>query len=120
MRADDRLVEHPGEPLRPCKFAADDPRYLKDCQRCAHEVGAAPVVENVTPVYAGSSELFRTTKYYAKASYQSVPIRANFECDWPYAARRYNGSGINSYHYQLRILRYLRSLTTGSPAAELS
>jgi len=28
----------------------------------------------------------------------------NIPCDWPYAVRRYNGSGLNSYHYQAKIL----------------
>jgi hypothetical protein len=37
-------------------------------------------------------------------------VRAEIPCDWPYAVRRYNGSGINSYHYQVRILRYLERL----------
>jgi len=37
----------------------------------------------------------------------SVPNRAAFPCDWPYAARRYNGSGPLSYNYQSRILRNL-------------
>jgi hypothetical protein len=33
-----------------------------------------------------------------------VPDRKQFGCDWPYAARRYNGSGVNSYHYQAQVL----------------
>lgn len=36
-----------------------------------------------------------------------MPDRAAFGCDWPYAVRRYNGSGINSYHYQAQVLRRL-------------
>ena len=28
-------------------------------------------------------------------------------CDWPYAARQYNGAGLNSYHYQIAILKSL-------------
>ena len=38
-------------------------------------------------------------------SYDAVPVRAKIGCDWPYAVRRYNGSGVNSYHYQTRIMR---------------
>src|SRR5262249_54640645 len=33
--ADDRRAEHPGEPLRMCKFPAGDPRFLRDCRACA-------------------------------------------------------------------------------------
>jgi hypothetical protein len=33
-----------------------------------------------------------------------VPDRADFQCDWPYAVRRYNGGGPNSFNYQAIIL----------------
>jgi hypothetical protein len=36
-----------------------------------------------------------------------VPVRKNIGCDWPYAIRRYNGAGINSYHYQAKVLKNL-------------
>jgi len=38
----------------------------------------------------------------------------NIECDWPYAARRYNDSGINAYHYQVRVLRNVLRLRKSS------
>ena len=38
-------------------------------------------------------------------SYTAVPIRKNIGCDWPYAVRRYNGAGMNSYHYQVKVLK---------------
>jgi hypothetical protein len=41
-----------------------------------------------------------------------VPDRAKLGCDWPYAVRRYNGSGVNSYHYQYQVLQ---RLTTSPP-----
>jgi hypothetical protein len=69
------------------------------------EAGQQTITEGSTPYYEGSSYFFKPTQYYKKSSYASVPIRANIECDWPYAARRYNGAGINSYHYQVRILK---------------
>ena len=36
-----------------------------------------------------------------------VPNRATLGCDWPYAVRRYNGSGVDSYHYQFQVLKRL-------------
>ena len=54
-----------------------------------------------------SQHVFRPTQYYKKASYRTVPIRENKGCDWPYAVRRYNGAGNNSYHYQIRVLKNL-------------
>jgi hypothetical protein len=56
------------------------------------------------PLYRGAGETWQPTEYYHSADYSGVPDRAQFPCDWPYAARRYNGGGINSYHYQMRIL----------------
>jgi hypothetical protein len=43
-------------------------------------------------------------QYYPTADYSGVPDRAEFLCDWPYAVRRYNGSGVDSYHYQTHVL----------------
>ena len=40
-----------------------------------------------------------------------VPDRAEFGCDWPYAVRRYNGSGPDSYHYQTTILLKLAAMS---------
>ena len=39
--------------------------------------------------------------------FRSVPVRGEIPCDWPYAVRRYNGAGVNSYHYQAIVLRNL-------------
>lgn len=41
---------------------------------------------------------------YAGRSYVNMPDRAAFLCDWPYAVRRYNGSGPASYNYQAIVL----------------
>ncbi|HKR65924.1 MAG TPA: peptidoglycan-binding domain-containing protein [Thermoanaerobaculia bacterium] len=109
-KADDRQAEIGSGPLRVCKYASSDPRYLTDCRQCAVDAGSRNIVENVTPVYNGSPMLFTPTQYYASGNYSNIPKREAIGCDWPYAVRRYNGGGINSYHYQVRILRNVRDL----------
>lgn len=106
-RADDRIAENGAGPLRLCKYAADDPRFMRDCRRCALAAGGQDIRSGVTRLYDGSPETFQPTPYYPDASYHGVPVRKNIGCDWPYAARRYNGSGVNSYHYQVRVLKNL-------------
>ncbi len=103
-KADDRIAEYGTGDLRFCKFQEDDTRYMKDCVQCMKDAGQYDIEEGVTHWYAGSNHTYFPTQYYRKASYDSVPVRSNIGCDWPYAARRYNGSGINSYHYQTRVL----------------
>jgi hypothetical protein len=109
-RADDRVAEVGPGPLRFCKYSADDSRYMRDCQGCMTSAGQQKIKEGVTPLYKGSSYKFVPTDYYKSASYDSVPIRKNIPCDWPYAVRRYNGAGINSYHYQAIVLRNILHL----------
>jgi peptidoglycan hydrolase-like protein with peptidoglycan-binding domain len=104
--ADDRHAEHPGEPLRLCKFSSGDPRFLRDCRACAAEVPKLTIRAD-TPVIAGSAVKYGDQELYREYPLTGVPDRAGFACDWPYAARRYNGSGPLSYNYQSRILRNL-------------
>lgn len=101
--ASDRMAEHPTLPLRPCRYGASDPRYMSDCANCARETSKVNIVRG-TPAYRGASISYQPTQYYPSAIYLNVPNRADFPCDWPYAARRYNGAGVNSYHYQTRVL----------------
>jgi hypothetical protein len=108
--ADDRFAEKPIRPLTLCKYAPGDPKYMRDCQRCAAATTRVDIVRG-TPCYPGASFTYQPTQYYASASYEGVPDRAEFPCDWPYAVRRYNGSGVNSFHYQCRILKNLLAQT---------
>lgn len=107
--ADDRKAEHPLLPLRLCRYAPSDARYMSDCVNCARAARKVNIVAQM-PVYQGSSTVYEATQYYSSATYNGIPDRADFLCDWPYAVRRYNGSGINSFHYQTRILRNLLAL----------
>lgn len=111
--ADDRIAEHGAGALRLCKYLATDPRYMRDCAACA---AAAPKIEIArgTPVYAGADLTYQPDQYYASASYRDVPGRADFACDWPYAVRRYNGTGNDSYHYQTKVLLNLLGLGAAS------
>jgi peptidoglycan hydrolase-like protein with peptidoglycan-binding domain len=108
-RADDRISEYGNGPLRCCKYLPEDPPYMKGCKQCMIDAGQKDIAEG-TSVFKGSSIKFVSTDYYKKASYPSVPIRKNIACDWPYAARRYNGAGINSYHYQTIVLKNVLDL----------
>lgn len=102
-QADDRLAEAGAGPLRVCRYPASDARYLTDCANCMRNAATFNISAGVTPVFAGSTDTYRQTQYHA-GSYQDVPVRANIPCDWPYAVRRYNGSGPNSYDYQAEVL----------------
>ena len=110
-QADDRIAEFGLGPLRLCKYLQTDPRYMTDCRTCALHAGAHDVVEGATCLHPNTTAVFTSTQYYdmrqSARFYRHVPDRANFGCDWPYAIRRYNGSGVNSYHYQVRILQHL-------------
>jgi len=109
-RSDDRIAEYGSGPLRPCRYASGDSRYMKDCTQCMRDAGQMDIQEGSTPVYQGSQVTFIPTQYYKKASYSGVPVRKNIGCDWPYAVRRYNGAGINSYHYQAIVLKNILAL----------
>jgi hypothetical protein len=75
-RADDRVAEIGTGPLRLCRYAPEDPRHMAACRECVAAAGLQ----------------------------DGVPNRARVGCDWPYAVRRYNGSGPQSYQYQARVL----------------
>jgi len=107
-RADDRIDEIGTGPLRHCRYAIDDPRYLRDCRRCAIDAGSLSIGPG-SRLRSGSPELLTPTQYHPETRYADVPDRARLGCDWPYATRRYNGSGLNSYHYQFQVLHRLLS-----------
>ncbi len=112
--ASDRTAEIGSGPLRLCKYAAGDPRYLTDCLQCCVDAGSRDIHEG-DRYYAAKPGMtqpgtMQPTPYYASAEYTNIPKRENIGCDWPYAVRRYNGSGPNSYHYQARVLRNVRDV----------
>jgi hypothetical protein len=106
--ADDRTAEHPAVSMRLCRYAADDPKYMRACKACAVETNKVDITAN-TPLYQGSAQTYGQAQYYAHPNYPGVPDRAAFRCDWPYAVRRYNGSGPDSFNYQAKILSGLLS-----------
>ena len=112
-KADDRTAEHPLLPLRICKYPSTDQRYMRDCHNCA-AMARKLDIHRGTPAYAGASISYQPDQYYPSASYTNVPDRADFLCDWPYAARRYNGSGNDSFHYQTRVMLQLLSAPAGT------
>ena len=102
-QADDRIAEVGTGPLRVCQYDASDARYMKDCANCLSSATLTTITAGVTPVFAGSSMNYGQTQYH-QGSYNNVPVRKNIPCDWPYAVRRYNGGGVNSYDYQAEVL----------------
>ena len=80
---------------------------MSGCKACAEAAGPVDVKAGETPWYEGSSHTYRTTRYYKTADFADVPARQGFECDWPYAMRRYNGSGPNAYNFQAIVLQNL-------------
>lgn len=102
-QADDRIAEVGTGPLRACQYPDGDSRYLKDCAQCLSNATLTNITAGVTPVFSGNSLDFAQTQYH-QGSYNNVPVRKNIPCDWPYAVRRYNGGGVNSYDYQAEVL----------------
>ena len=111
-RADDRVAKFGTASLRACKFAPGDRRFMRDCKQCLLDAGRRDITENQTPLFEGSPDVFVHTQYYDMSgpAYRNSPLPSDIGCDWPYAVRRYNGSGINSYHYQVRVLQHLLAL----------
>ena len=105
QQAEDRLAEIGSGVLRRCRYAADDARYMLDCVRCAAE--SRLNIGVTTPLHPKTTDTLQPTQYHPETSYTNVPDRAKLGCDWPYAVRRYNGSGVNSYHYQFEVLQRL-------------
>ena len=103
-RADDRQAEFGRGTLRRCRYDPADPRYMTGCRECLGSVGKADIRAGVTRFYDGASRWYEPTKYHAKTEYLGVPVRKEIGCDWPYAVRRYNGGGLDSYHYQTQVL----------------
>lgn len=103
-RADDRQMEFGRRPLRICKYAPEDPRFLTDCRQCMMDAGSTDIRAGVTRFYEGAQPFYEPTQYHPEREYKGVPIRRNIGCDWPYAVRRYNGGGLDSYHYQTKVL----------------
>lgn len=115
-QSDDRIHEVGSAPLRMCTYNHGDPRYMTDCVRCMAAAGKQQIVAGQTPVYAGAAQTYAATQYHS-GSYSSVPIRKNIPCDWPYAVRRYNGSGPDSYDYQAEVLVRISRLQPASAVA---
>jgi hypothetical protein len=109
-RSDDRVAEIGTGPLVECKYDKSDSRFMRDCSACTANAGTIDITDGKTPLFPGSKYYYVPTQYYKTATYRGVPVREKIGCDWPYAVRRYNGAGINSYHYQARVLKNLLSV----------
>jgi peptidoglycan hydrolase-like protein with peptidoglycan-binding domain len=103
--ASDRTAELGTGALIPCKYDSDDPKFQTDCVNCMKDAPAMTITAGTTPFYAGAAagDVYAQTQYHV-GSYSNVPQRDKIGCDWPYAARRFNGSGVNSFDYQAEFL----------------
>jgi hypothetical protein len=109
--ADDRIAEIGSGPLRPCKFAEGDPRFFTDCRKCLEDAGSQDLVAGISPLFTGSTQTYQPTPLRHNFTvYRDVPVRKEIGCDWPYAVRRYNGGGMDSYHYQAQVLLNMKAL----------
>jgi len=104
--ADDRMAEIGRGPLRECIFPAGDPKHKRACTECVAAAGSRDIASG-TPVFPGATLLWQPTPAHPESGYTAVPRRERIPCDWPYAVRRYNGGGINSYHYQAQVLKHM-------------
>jgi peptidoglycan hydrolase-like protein with peptidoglycan-binding domain len=115
--ADDRIAEAGTDPLRVCRFSQTDSRFLTGCAECLAAAGYQDIVAGTTPLFPGSTSCYQPTALRnGFTRYSGVPVRGAIGCDWPYAVRRYNGSGMDSYHYQAQVLLNLKELTQSIPA----
>jgi len=102
-KADDRIAEIGTGALIACKYTSDDPKFQADCVNCLKNAAPVTITSGQTPWYAGAPDNYAQTQYHL-GSYSNVPTRAAIGCDWPYAVRRFNGSGVNSFDYQAELL----------------
>ncbi len=106
-KADDRIAEAGTGPLRECIFPAGDPKHMRACKECIAAAGTRDIVMG-TPVFPGATLMWQPSPpAHPETGYTGVPCREKLPCDWPYAVRRYNGGGINSYHYQAKVMQHL-------------
>jgi peptidoglycan hydrolase-like protein with peptidoglycan-binding domain len=101
--ASDRIAEFNHAPLRVCQYMQDDARYMSDCKNCMAAAPKLTITSGQTPTYANSGQTYEAIAGHV-GSYNNVPDRTQVGCDWPYAARRYNGSGPASFDYQAEVL----------------
>ncbi len=106
-RDDLRHFSFGGSKLRGCKYDSSDARYMKDCKNCVFSLNKRTYVEG-DRLAKGSGWKFRKTKYHRRDVYKSMPDFKEFPCDYLFAIRRYNGGGINSFHYLMQVLEHLR------------
>jgi len=114
--AEDRVAEYGKGRLRLCRYEPTDSRYMRDCRSCMQSAGLVQIQQG-DALYPGSGLKLEPTQYYQITKYVDVPDRKSIGCDWPYAVRRYNGAGVNSYHYQIRVLQFVLASTTPLIAA---
>jgi len=107
VRDDLRLESFSKSELRGCKYSPDDSKYMIDCKNCVEGLKRRDYPLGVR-LAKGSSWKLRKTRYHKRDGYKNMPDFKEFPCDYLFAIRRYNGGGINSFHYLMQVLEHLR------------
>ena len=90
-------------PLRLCKFDSADPLYIATASTASSRRELRTSSLGKRPC-RWLSDTYQATQHTKSLLRRTCPFRRNIACDWPYAVRRYNGSGPNSYDYQAEFL----------------
>lgn len=95
--------------LRGCKYEESDSKYMKDCKACLKECPSKDYLMGDS-LLGNGRWIIKPTHYHRIQDYEGFPDFHHFPCDYVFTIRRYNGSGINSFHYLMRVLAHLLEL----------
>lgn len=109
-RDDLRFKSFGDQPLRGCKYEQSDERFMKDCKNCVWSGKLKDYKEGKSLIDVPGKWVLKPSIYHRNKDYLGYPDYEDFPCDYVYAIRRYNGSGVNSFHYLMRVLDHLRKI----------
>lgn len=96
------------EDLRGCKYETSDSRYKSDCKNCVWSGDLRDYKKDRSVLGDKKQWVLKSSQYHKIKQYLQFPDYSKFPCDYLFSIRRYNGSGINSFHYLMRVLKHLK------------